>query len=72
MDDNNEEFGYVYVFGFPYITNRISRNSEHDLINVRLLSICPPTALRPYFQEGYLAGTDEVTTNFDSKSELDF
>jgi uncharacterized protein YutE (UPF0331/DUF86 family) len=63
---------YVFVFGLPYITNRISVNSEHDIVNVRLLSICPPDALRPYFQEGYLAGTDEITTEYTSKDELDF
>lgn len=63
---------YVYVIGLPYLTNRISINSEHDIVNVRLLSICPPAALRPYFQEGYLAGTADVTTDFDSKTELDF
>ncbi len=63
---------YVYVFGLPYLTNRISINSEHDIVNVRLLSICPPSALRPYFQEGYVAGTADVTTDFDSKTELDF
>ena len=65
-------FVFVFVFGLPYLTNRISVNSEHDLVNVRLLSICPPDALRPYFQEGYLAGTDEVTTEYSSKNELDF
>lgn len=63
---------YVYVLGLPYLTNRISINSEQDIVNVRLLSICPPSALRPYFQEGYLAGTADVTTEFDSKTELDF
>jgi len=63
---------YVYVLGFPYPTNRISINSEEDLVNIRLLSICPPAALRPYFQEGYMAGTSDVTTNFDNKTELDF
>lgn len=63
---------YVFVLGLPYYTNRISLNTEHDLVNVRLLSICPPEALRPYYQEGFVAGTDEVTTNFDSKTELDF
>jgi hypothetical protein len=63
---------YVYVLGLPYITNRISINSEHDIVIVRLLSICPPAALRPYFQEGFLAGTTDVTTDFDSKTELDF
>jgi uncharacterized protein YutE (UPF0331/DUF86 family) len=62
----------VYVFGLPYITNRISINSEHDIVNVRLLSICPPDALRPYYQEGYLAGTDEITLDYESKDELDF
>jgi len=69
IDDVNP---YVFVFGLPYVTNRISINSEHDLVNVRLLSICPPEALRPFFQEGYLAGTDEILLNFDSKNELDF
>jgi hypothetical protein len=63
---------YVYVLGLPYLTNRISVNSEHDIVNVRLLSICPPAALRPYFQEGYLAGTADVTTEYESKTELDF
>lgn len=71
-EKKENDFGYVSVFGFPYLSNRISINSEHDLVNIRLLSICPPNALRPYFQEGYLTGTDDITTNFDSKGELDF
>ena len=62
----------VYVLSLPYITNRISINSEHDIVNIRLLSICPPAALRPFFQEGYLAATTDVTDDFDSKTELDF
>jgi len=63
---------YVFVFGLPYITNRISINSEHDLVNIRLLSISPPDALRPYFQEGFLAGTEDITIDYSSKDELDF
>lgn len=70
--DTSEDYAYVYIFGFPYLTNRISINSEHDLINIRLLSICPPSALRPYCQEGYLAGTDEVTDVYEKKEILDF
>lgn len=70
---NENNRGYVYVFGFPYLTNRISHNSEHDLVNVRLLSICPPDALRPYYQDGYLAATEGITTEYDNKKEkLDF
>ena len=70
--DNSNPQSYVYVFALPYITNRISINSEHDLVNVRLLSICPPDALRPYYQDGYLAGTEDVTAEYDRKTELDF
>lgn len=69
---NSDQFAYVFVFALPYITNRISINSEHDLVNVRLLSICPPDALRPYYQDGYLAGTEDITTDYESKTELDF
>ena len=72
LNENFTEFGYIFVFGMPYLTNRISINSEHDLVNIRLLSICPPNALRPFFQEGYLAGTDDITSSYHSKSELDF
>jgi len=70
--ENNNSYGHVSIFGLPYITNRITIDSEYDLANVRLLSICPPDALRPYFQEGYLAGTTDLTTEYRSKSELDF
>ncbi|MCF7980160.1 MAG: FRG domain-containing protein [Chromatiaceae bacterium] len=70
--ENRNDHAYIYVFGLPYITNRISINSEHDLINIRLLSICPPDALRPYFQEGYLAATSDIEHEYDSKTELDF
>jgi hypothetical protein len=66
------ETGIVYVLGLPYITNRISINSEHDVVNVRLINICPPQALRPYFQEGNLVGTDEVTTDYEDRSDFDF
>ncbi len=62
----------VYVLGLPYVMNRISTNSEQELVVVRLLSICPPSALRPYFQEGYLASTEDMTSEFRNKAELDF
>jgi len=63
---------YVYVCAFPYTRGRISVDSEHDLVTVRLLGICPPDALRPVFQEGYLAETYEITTDYPSKDLLDF
>lgn len=69
--ENTNDSAFIYVFGLPYYTNRISINSEHDLINIRLLSISPPQALRPYFQEGYLVGTDDITNDYAYKNELD-
>jgi len=70
--NNNSEYGFVFIFGLPYITNRISINSEHDIVNIRLISISPPDALRPYYQEAYLAGTTDITDDYDQKTELDF
>lgn len=68
----SSEEAFLYVLGMPYSTNRISRNSEHEIINIRLLSICPPEALRPYFQEGYLAGTDGIDYRAVNKIQYDF
>lgn len=67
----NEKYSFVYVIALPYPTNRISINSEHDIINIRLLSICPPEAMRPYFQEGYLVGTNDILDEYSDKTELD-
>lgn len=69
--DNDSNYSYIFVFGLPYYTNRISVNSEHYLTNIRLISIAPPEALRPYFQEGFLVGEDEFSESYDEKSELD-
>ncbi len=63
---------YVYILGMPYLPNGISINSEQEIVNVRLLSVCPAIAMRPYFQEGFLAGTPDITDNYDDKNELDF
>lgn len=63
---------YVYILGLPYMPNGISINSEQEIVNLRLLGACPPLALRPYFQEGFLVGTADITDNFDDKNELDF
>jgi hypothetical protein len=69
--DGGADHGLVFVFGLPYMTNRITINSEQDTALVRLLSICPPSAIRPYFQEGYLVGTPDLTSDYEDKSEFD-
>ena len=70
--DNNSKYGYVYVFGFPYITDSISYNIRHELVNIKLLGICPPQAIRPYFQEGYTAGSFPFHDIYKKSARFDF
>lgn len=58
--DNIESKAFIYIFALPYYTNRISRNSEEEITNIRLLSICPTEAKRPFLQEGFLVGEEDV------------
>ena len=61
----------MYVIGLPQISGSISVSSEHGIQNIRLLSVCPPAALRPHYQEGHLVG-DYPTLGFAEKMENEF
>ncbi len=54
---NDSDTGYLYVLGLPHINGSISYYVDESLLNIKLLSICPPHALRPHYQEGYLVGS---------------
>jgi len=56
IDKNNGNTGIIYVLGMPWQTDSICYNTYEELVNIKLLGICPPQAQRPFFQEGYLAG----------------
>lgn len=56
FDRNNGNSGIIYVLGMPWSGDAIGYNTYEELVNIRLLSVCPPQAQRPFFQEGYLAG----------------
>lgn len=56
FDKNTNETGIIYVLGLPWQTDAIGYNTYEELMNLRLLSVCPPQAQRPFFQEGYLTG----------------
>jgi hypothetical protein len=56
FDRNEGETGIIYILGMPWQTDAIGYNTFEELVNLRLLSVCPPQAQRPFFQEGYLAG----------------
>lgn len=53
--DANEE-AYIFVLGVPNISGAITASAEAGLQIVRLASVCPPAAVRPHIQEGYLLG----------------
>lgn len=61
---------YVYVVALPYVSHRIHIDSEEYLTVIRLLSIAPPKALRPYYQEGFLVGEDLIHEECRHKKEL--
>ena len=65
------ENAILYVLGFPHTNGSISYYADEELLIVRLLSICPPNALRPYFQDGYLVGTFPTTVVLSRTPRLD-
>lgn len=54
--NNLYKTGIIYLLGMPKQLDNFGINTFEELINLRLLSITPPEAKRPFFQEGYLAG----------------
>lgn len=47
----------LLIYGFAHPSGSISYSVEQELMNIKLLSICPPKAYRPHFQEGFLVGS---------------
>lgn len=48
--------GFVYVLGLPHAPACLSHMVDEEMVLIRLQSVCPPAALRPHFQEGFLVG----------------
>jgi hypothetical protein len=74
FDKNEGNTGIVYVIGMPWQTDAIGYNTFEEVVNLRLLSVCPPQAQRPFFQEGYLAGPfpNYQLKDPDRKDQFDF
>ena len=62
--------GVLYVIGLPHTNGSISYYADEEQINLRLLSICPPVAKRPHFQEGYLVGSWPTDNPFVGRSRF--
>lgn len=68
---------YIFVVGVPNLSGAITASAEAGLQIVRLSSVCPPSALRPHMQEGYLLGEYPELSGYDRKQnyfhhEIDF
>lgn len=75
VDSNNSAF--LYVLALPNISGSVTANAESGVQIIRLSSVCPPAAIRPHIQEGYLLGEYPDMADFDQKqhykaNEIDF
>ena len=74
-DEHQDAF--VYVLGVPNLSGAVTASSEASMQIVRLSSACPPSAMRPHFQEGYLLGeypeiADVRPSGSYKQAEMDF
>lgn len=51
---SNSKEAFFYVLGVPNISGAITASAEAGITVLRLASVCPPEAIRPHIQEGYL------------------
>lgn len=68
---------FLFVLGIPQISGAITASAEAGIQVVRLASVCPPAAVRPHIQEGYLLGEYPEFFNAEQKllyshAEMDF
>jgi hypothetical protein len=75
--NNSSSEGFLYIFGVPNLSGAVTASSEAGLQIIRLASACPPDAIRPHIQEGYLLGEYPEVSDFGVDSayqyqEMDF
>jgi hypothetical protein len=68
---------FIFVLGVPNLSGAVTASAEGGLQIVRLASACPPAAVRPHIQEGYLLGEYPEMGEFSQKEnyhhyEIDF
>jgi hypothetical protein len=53
---NSSNTGNLYLFAMPPSTNSITFEADQHIVLARLQAVCPPVAMRPHYQDGFLAG----------------
>lgn len=74
---SNAKEAYIYVLGIPNVSGGVTASAEANIQAIKLASVCPPIAVRPHVQEGYLLGEYPEMANFEQKQmyghyEIDF
>jgi hypothetical protein len=72
-----DDAAFLFVLGVPNLSGAVTASAEGGLQIIRLSSVCPPSAVRPHIQEGYLLGEYPEMTDFNQKQhyesyEIDF
>jgi hypothetical protein len=75
--DATADWGYIYVLGLPHLGGAITVSAESSIQVLRLASICPPMAMRPHLQDGFLLGEYPDLIDYETKAnyavyEVDF
>ncbi len=60
---------YLFVLAVPHISGAVSVCAEEGIQTVRLVSVTPPSAIRPHLQEGYLLGEYPELDTLNQKSQ---
>jgi hypothetical protein len=59
---------YIFVLCVPNLSGTVMASAEANLQIVRLSSACPPDAVRPHLQQGYLLGEYPEITDFQENT----
>lgn len=56
LEDQTTQESFLYVLAVPNISGAVTSSAFEEIQTLRLASLCPPTAMRPHLQEGFLLG----------------
>lgn len=70
LDGDTRTSACLLVFGLPHPTGSISHFVDEQMTLVKLQNMCPPEALRPHFQQGWLVARLPWSRRRETKDNL--
>lgn len=68
---SNSPEAFIYALGLPNVSGAITASAEASVTILRLSSVCPPEAVRPHIQEGYLLGEYPEISTWNQKRQYE-